>query len=140
MLTKFVEYCNSFVTIFLSAFLSALLSIDCSTPVSTPVKRLQHSCQHSCQKNARILKFLSPMHFIHITLLPVHLNEKISHSLKKIAEDNLVSFDFGAPQPDSKRQKLLECILTGNSNCIWVRFTPKNELTSLAMKKWISFS
>ena len=32
-----------------------------------------------------------------------------------MAEDNLVSFDFDAPQPDSKRQKLLECVLTRNS-------------------------
>ena len=32
-----------------------------------------------------------------------------------MVEDNLVSFDFDAPQPDSKRQKLLECVLTGNS-------------------------
>ena len=32
-----------------------------------------------------------------------------------MAEDNLVSFDFDAQQPDSKRQKLLECILTRNS-------------------------
>ena len=36
-------------------------------------------------------------------------------TLLKMAEDNLVSFDFDAPQPDSKRQKLLKCILTGNS-------------------------
>ena len=32
-----------------------------------------------------------------------------------MAEDNLVSLDFDAPQPHSKRQKLLECVLTGNS-------------------------
>ena len=32
-----------------------------------------------------------------------------------MAEDILVSFDFDAPQSDSKRQKLLECVLTGNS-------------------------
>ena len=32
-----------------------------------------------------------------------------------MVEDNLVSFDFDAPQPDPKRQKLLECILTRNS-------------------------
>ena len=46
-----------------------------------------------------------------------------------MAEDNLVSFDFDAPQSDSKRQKLLECSLIGNSKlylgkvciCIWVR-------------------
>ena len=32
-----------------------------------------------------------------------------------MAEDNLVSFDFDAPQLDLKRRKLLECVLTGNS-------------------------
>ena len=36
-------------------------------------------------------------------------------ALLKMAEGNLVSFDFDTPQPDSKRQKLLECVLTGNS-------------------------
>ena len=29
--------------------------------------------------------------------------------------DNLISSSYDAPQSDSKRQKLLECILTGNS-------------------------
>ena len=88
---RFVEFCNKTVT--------RLLSRDCSAPV----KRLQHSCQeiaavlsrdytpvsapvirlqHSCKQNARILKFLSSMHLIHITLLPVHSNKKVSHSLK----------------------------------------------------------
>ena len=32
-----------------------------------------------------------------------------------MAEDNLVSFDFDPSQLDSKRQKLLECVLTRNS-------------------------
>ena len=32
-----------------------------------------------------------------------------------MAEDSLVSFDFDPTQPNSKRQKLLECVLTGNS-------------------------
>ena len=32
-----------------------------------------------------------------------------------MAEDSLVSFDFDAPQPDSKTQKLLKCVLTRNS-------------------------
>ena len=36
-------------------------------------------------------------------------------TLLKMAEDNLVSFDFDPPQSDLKRQKLLECILTRNS-------------------------
>ena len=32
-----------------------------------------------------------------------------------MAEDNFISFDFNVPQSDTKRQKLLECVLTGNS-------------------------
>ena len=99
---KFVEYCNSFVTI----LLSALLSSDCSTPV----RRLQHSCQ----QNDRILKFLSPIHF---TRLPLPSDEKIYHSLK-IAEasiDNLFPSVNDDPKSDLKRQKLLECILARNS-------------------------
>ena len=40
---------------------------------------------------------------------------KVVLTLLKMVEDNLVSFDFDSPQPDSKRQKLLECVLTGNS-------------------------
>ena len=55
------------------------------------------------------------MHFSHLTLLPVHSNEKIYHSLKKMAESGIDNLGYDAPQSDSKRQKLLECILTGNS-------------------------
>ena len=45
----------------------------------------------------------------------LYIRTKGYFALLKMAEDNLVSFDFDAPQPDSKRQKLLECVLTGNS-------------------------
>ena len=51
------------------------------------------------------------MPFSHLTLLPVRSNEKIYHFLKKMVEKNI----FDASQLDSKRQKLLECIPTGNS-------------------------
>ena len=58
------------------------------------------------------------MHFAGINFLPVHSDEKISHPFLKMAEasiDNLMPSSYDAPQSDSKRQKLLECILTGNS-------------------------
>ena len=55
------------------------------------------------------------MHFSHLTLLPVCLNEKIYHSLKKMAESGIDNLGYDAPQSDSKRQKLLKCILIGNS-------------------------
>ena len=63
--------------------------------------------------------------------------------LLKMAEagiDNLMSSGYDAPQSEAKKQKLLECILTGNSKLFsWVKSTQKNKLTHLAMKKWISF-
>ena len=51
------------------------------------------------------------MHPIRIDFLPVHSNEKYI-PLLKMAEDIFRSYDA---QSDTKRQKLLECILTGNS-------------------------
>ena len=87
------------------------LQYSCQEIHKTPVKRLQRSSQ-----NDRILKFFSPMHFSHHTWLSVHSDEKIY--LLKNAEtglDNLISSGYDAPQSDSKRQKLLECVLTGNS-------------------------
>ena len=55
------------------------------------------------------------MHFTRINFLPVHSNK---NPFKKMVEeniDNLIPSGYDAPQSDSKRQKLLECILTGNS-------------------------
>ena len=83
--------------------ITALLSRDYNTPIkrlqhsyqeittllsrdhNTPVKRLQHSCQEITtllSRDHNTPKFLSPIHFIHITLLPEWSNEKIPHSLK----------------------------------------------------------
>ena len=45
----------------------------------------------------------------------LYIRTKRYLALLKMAEDNLVSFDFDAPHSDSKRQKLLECVLTRNS-------------------------
>ena len=43
--------------------------------------------------------------------------------LLKMTEELIGNLGYGAPQSDTKHQKLLECVLTGN---IWVRFTQKN--------------
>ena len=53
-------------------------------------------------------------------------------ALLKMAEDNLVSFDFDAPQPDSKRQRLLECILTGNSKLYLGKIYTKERVNELS--------
>ena len=54
------------------------------------------------------------MHFSHITLLPVRLGGKIYHFLKN-GGSNLIFSGYETPHSDSKRQKLLECVRTGNS-------------------------
>ena len=76
--------------------IAVLLSRDRSTPIkrsqhsyqeiaallsrdrSTLIKRLQH-----CQQNDRILKFLSPVHFTHITILPVRSNKNVLKNGRK---------------------------------------------------------
>ena len=75
------------------------------------------------------------MHFSHLTLLPVHLNEKIYHFLKKMVEqniDNLISSGSDASQSDSKRQKLLECLLTGNSKLYLGKVYTEEQINKLS--------
>ena len=53
-------------------------------------------------------------------------------TLLKMAEDNLVSFDFDPPQSDSKRQKLLECVLTRNSKLYLGKVYTKEQVNELS--------
>ena len=53
-------------------------------------------------------------------------------TLLKMVEDSLVSFDFDSPQPDSKRQKLLECVLTGNSKLYLGKVYTKERVNELS--------
>ena len=122
--------------------ITALLSRDCKTPV----KRLQDSSQEIKAKHNKMIEYLNS--FLLCTLLTLifylYIRVKRYLALLKMADDNLVSFDFDAPQSDSKRQKLLECGLIGNSKlylgkvciCIWVR---SDQIKNLAMRKWINF-
>ena len=52
--------------------------------------------------------------------------------LLKMAEDNLVSFDFDPQQSDSKRQKLLECVLTRNSKLYLGKVYTKERVNELS--------
>ena len=65
------------------------------------------------------------------------------YSLLKMAEasinDLLSEVLHDPPDSDVKRQKFIVCVLTRNSkHSICGRHTPKNKLTSLVLKKWIS--
>ena len=95
-------------------------------------KLLQHSCQDSYQEITTLLprdystpdkKMIEYLNFFLlctlVTLLCyLHVRTKRYITLLKMAEknnNNFISSGYDAPQSDSKRQKLLECILTGNS-------------------------
>ena len=57
-----------------------------------------------------------------------------------MAEELIGNLGYGAaPQSDTKRQKLLECVLTGNSKLYLARFTQKNRSQNLVKKKWKNF-
>ena len=61
----------------------------------------------------------------------LYIRTKRYLALLKMAEDNLVSFDFDSPQPDSKRQKLLECVLTRNSKLYLGKVYTKERVNEL---------
>ena len=52
-----------------------------------------------------------------------------------MVEDKLVSFDFDPPQPDSKRQNLLECILTRNSKLYLGKICTKERVNELSKEE-----
>ena len=71
------------------------------------------------------------MRSTHINFLPVHSNEKIS-PLFKMAEDIFSSYDA---QSDTKCQKLLECVLTGNSELCLGKVYTEEQLKKLSEKE-----
>ena len=73
------------------------------------------------------------MHFTRIDVLPVHSGERY-FTLLKMAEENVnfIFSDYDAPQPDSKRQKLLECILTRNSKLYLGKVYTENQIKILS--------
>ena len=57
-----------------------------------------------------------------------------------MAEVSIDNLGYDAPQSDSKRQKLLERILTGNSKLYLGKVYTKERVNELSdEKKWISF-
>ena len=68
---------------------------------------------------------------IHINFLPVHLNEKISPNIK-MAEELIINLGYESPQSDTKRQKLLKCILTSNSKLYLGKAYTEEQLKKLS--------
>ena len=49
-----------------------------------------------------------------------------------MAEELIGNLGYGAPQSDTKRQKLLECVLTGNSKLDLGKVHKEEQLTKLS--------
>ena len=78
------------------------------------------------------------MHPIHINFyLYIHMKRYIN--LLKMAEDNFIFSGYDPLQSDAKRQKLLECILIGNSKLYLGKVHIEDQIKNLVMKKWINF-
>ena len=52
-----------------------------------------------------------------------------------MAEDNLAFSDFDPPQPDSKREKLLKCVLAGNSKLYLDKVYTKGPVNELSCEE-----
>ena len=52
--------------------------------------------------------------------------------LLKMAEELIGNLGYGAPQSDTKRQKLLECVLTGNSKLYLGKVHTEEQLSKLS--------
>ena len=92
-----------------------LLSRDYNKNVVTPTKRLWNCCQETTTKMIEYLSFL-----LQCTLLIIlGATAYYLYFLLKMAEasinDLLPEVSYNPPESDMKRQKLIECVLTGNS-------------------------
>ena len=68
---------------------------------------------------------------IHINFLSVHSKKRYLPILK-MAEKLIGNLGYESPQSDTKHQKLLECILTGNSKLYLGKVYTEKELKKLS--------
>ena len=109
----------------------------------TPVKRLQHSWQEitallSRDYNTPVKKMVEYLNFfILFTLVTLlcYLNvwtKRYITLFKKMIEEIIDKLISDAPHSDSKRQKLLECVLTGNSKLYLGKVYTEEQINKLS--------
>ena len=81
------------------------------------MERLQHSYQEITAKHNKMLEYINFCLLCAILALLLYLYSRVKRYLPllKMAEELISNLGYGAPQSDTKHQKLLECVLTGNS-------------------------
>ena len=68
---------------------------------------------------------------IFISILYLYIRIKKYFPILKMAEELIGNLGYGTPQSDMKRQKLLECILTGNSKLYLGKVYTEEQLAKL---------
>ena len=69
---------------------------------------------------------------IFASILYLYIQIKKYFPILKMAEELIGNFGYEAPQSDTKRQKLLECILTGNSKLYLGKVYTEKQLAKLS--------
>ena len=83
----------------------------------TPIKRSSESYQEITAKHNKMLEYLDFFLLCSIFALTLYLYIRIKKyfPILKMAEELIGNLGYEIPQSDTKHQKLLECVLTGNS-------------------------
>ena len=72
---------------------------------------------------------------IFTSILYLYIRIKKYFPLSKVAEEPIGNLGYGAPQSDTKHQKLLECILTGNSKLYLGKVYTEDQLAKLSKEE-----
>ena len=98
----------------------------------TPIKRLQDSYQEIIVKHNKMLEYLNFCLLCALFALISYLYIRMKRYLPvlKMAEDIFSGYE--SPQSDTKRQKLLKCVLTGNSKLYLGKVYTEEQLKKLS--------
>ena len=112
------------------------------TPVKTPVSLLQNSCQETAELLSRDYnKMLECLSFLLQCTMAIILGTTAYYlySLIKMAEasinDLLLEVSYEPPKSDIKQQKLIECVLTGNSRQYLSKAYAEEQVNKLSTEK-----
>ena len=109
----------------------------------TPIKRLQDSYKSPINSYKSLIKrlhqdnkMLEYLNFcllctIFALILYLYIRIKKYFQILKMAEELIGNLGYGAPQSDTKCQKLLECVLTGNSKLYLGKVYTEEQLPKL---------
>ena len=99
-----------------------------STDYRTPISRLQDSYQQITAKHNKMLEYLNFCLLCTLFALVLYLYSQVKRYLPLF---KMVEEIFSSLQSDRKHQKLLECILTGNSNLYLGKVYTEEQLAKL---------